>query len=150
MVSAITAHEQVRLELAVKQHLFAARAFVPEILRDVLLGDDRPDLRQDEVGEPVHQPLATAFACRAPRTPRASAATSASTASTRPGLARLRSSSEAATRCTSAVPTTAASATRATSAACSAVLMPKPTATGSGVWRRIRATALATSAILGD
>ena len=45
MMSAIAADEEDRLEIAVKQHLAAARAFVPEIVWHVLLGIDRADLR---------------------------------------------------------------------------------------------------------
>ena len=44
-------------------------------------------------------------------------------------------------RSTMAEPTTAASADAATAAACSGVVMPKPTATGRSVWRRSRSTA---------
>ncbi len=70
---------EIGLELAMEEHLAAARAFVPEIVRHLL----RADLRQDEIGQPAHglPPLAA-------RTPAASAATSASTAATRPGRAR--------------------------------------------------------------
>ena len=50
---------------------------------------------------------------------------------------------------TSAEPTTAASATRAMAAACAGVRMPKPTATGSALWRRRRATAAPTCSASG-
>ncbi len=72
MVPAIAADEQVRLELAVEQHLLAARAFVPEIVRHALPGDDRPDLRQHEIGEPVHgAPLRSSTIMRRRLPPRA-------------------------------------------------------------------------------
>jgi len=50
---------------------------------------------------------------------------------------------------TSAEPTTTPSALRAIAAACSAVRTPKPTATGSAVWRLMRATASATLELSG-
>ena len=37
MVAAIAANVQIGLQLAVEQHLLAARAFVPEIVRHVFL-----------------------------------------------------------------------------------------------------------------
>src|SRR5690242_2792552 len=37
MMAAIAANEERRLEIAVKQHLAAARTFVPQIVRHVLL-----------------------------------------------------------------------------------------------------------------
>src|SRR5260221_2741232 len=117
------ADEEIGLELAVKQHLAAARAFVPEIVRHLLLGDDGTDLGQDEVRQPAHRDAPPAGR-RAARTPAASAATSPSTASLRPGFARLVPSRFAARRCTTAVPTPAASSTRPTDAASSGGLMP--------------------------
>src|SRR5260370_399198 len=71
---------EIGLELAVKQHLAAARALVPQIVRDLFLGDDGADLGEDKVGEPAHR--AALVPPRAARTPAARAATSASTAST--------------------------------------------------------------------
>src|SRR5262249_18137551 len=64
-------------------------------------------------------------------TPLASWRTKPSRSSTTPGLARPSPFIRSATRATRAEPTTAASATLATAAACSGVLMPKPTATGT-------------------
>ena len=54
MMTAIAADVKVGIELALKQHLLAARAFVPEIVRHRLPGDDRPDLRQHDIGQPAH------------------------------------------------------------------------------------------------
>jgi hypothetical protein len=57
MMAAIAAHMKIGFELAIEQHLLAARAFVPEILRYRLPGNNRPDLRQDEIGQPTHRRL---------------------------------------------------------------------------------------------
>lgn len=48
---------------------------------------------------------------------------------------------------TTAVPTMAPSAQRAMPAACSGVVMPKPTQTGRSVWRFRRSTALVTMSV---
>ena len=83
MMAAAAADVEIGLELAMEQHLPAARAFVPEIVRHLALGDDGADLRQDEIGEPVHGRAAARV-----RTPSAQArAPRPSTASTRPGFA---------------------------------------------------------------
>ena len=67
MMAAIAADVKIGFELAIKQHLLAARAFVPEIVRHRLPGDDRPDLRQDEIGQPAHRRLVAGapLPCRA-------------------------------------------------------------------------------------
>src|SRR5207249_2938295 len=57
-----------------------------------------------------------------------------------------RSAGAADTASSAALPTTTASATPRKDATCSGALMPKPTAMGSEVWRRTRATNSATSA----
>src|SRR5438552_16411438 len=57
MVAAIAADMEIGFEVARKQHLLASRAFLPEIVRHRLLGDNRPDLRQDEIGQPIHRRL---------------------------------------------------------------------------------------------
>src|SRR5215470_1465407 len=55
MCAASAAHMKIRLELAVEQHLLAAGAFVPEIVRDRLSRDDRANLRQHKIAEPAHR-----------------------------------------------------------------------------------------------
>jgi hypothetical protein len=50
VIAAIATDVEIGFELAIKQHLLAARAFLPQIVRNRLLGDDRPDLRQDIFG----------------------------------------------------------------------------------------------------
>src|SRR5271167_1256643 len=60
MMAAVAADMKIGFELAIEQHLLAARAFVPEIFRHRLPGDDRPDLRQHEIGEPAHRGLVAA------------------------------------------------------------------------------------------
>ena len=65
VVTAIAADMEIGFELATKQHLLAARALRPQIVRYRLLGDDRPNLRQDEVGQPIHRrPVVTAVRFR--------------------------------------------------------------------------------------
>src|SRR6516162_5040490 len=59
-MAAIAANVEIFLELALKQHLLAARALRPQIVRNRLLTDDCPDLWQDEVAEPIHRRLLTA------------------------------------------------------------------------------------------
>ncbi len=135
MVAAIRmrADAQVRLQLAVEDHLLALRAFLPEIVGHARLARERLQLGADEVGEPVHGVRVPSGApcARARRRP------AAEPSRARPRRRRFRRRSPPGRRCadTSAEPTTAASATRATAAACSGVLMPKPTATGRSVWR---------------
>src|SRR5438067_13921631 len=63
MLAAVAANMKIGFELAIKQHLFAARAFVPEIFRHPLPGDDRPDLRQNKIGEPAHRRLVAGCRC---------------------------------------------------------------------------------------
>src|SRR5262245_66235735 len=63
MMPAIAADMQIGLELAIKQHLFAARAFVPEVVRHRFPANRRADLRQDEIRQPAHRRLL------APQTP---------------------------------------------------------------------------------
>src|SRR5258708_30934151 len=65
MVAAAAADVQACLKIAVEQHLPAIRAFVPEIVGHVLLGDNGANLGENEIGEPVHRP------CKAPIAPRA-------------------------------------------------------------------------------
>src|SRR5262245_23301685 len=55
MCAAIAAHMKISLDLAVEQHLLAAGAFVPEIVRDRLSGDDRANLRQHKIAQPAHR-----------------------------------------------------------------------------------------------
>src|SRR5262249_6604835 len=81
---------------------------------------------------------------RAPRTPRASSATRVTTTVTVFAVALSSRSRLALSAFTSAEPTTTPSAPAAITAACSAVRTPKPTATGSLVWRLMRSTAAAT------
>src|SRR6516162_2439536 len=83
---------------------------------------------------------------RAPRTPRASSATRLTTTVTVFAVALSSRSRLALSAFTSAEPTTTPSAPDAITAACSAVRTPKPTATGSLVWRLMRATAAVTLA----
>src|SRR3546814_4740032 len=54
VVAAMRADMQVRFEIAVENHLPAVRAFVPEVVRYVLLLHQRTDLGPHEVGQPVH------------------------------------------------------------------------------------------------
>src|SRR5208282_5647538 len=61
VVAAIAADVEIGFELAIKQHLLATRAFRPQILRHRLLGHDCADLRQDEIGEPIHRRLVTGW-----------------------------------------------------------------------------------------
>src|SRR5258706_3342892 len=144
VIAAMGAHAQCCFQLAVEDHLAALAAFIPEVVRHLGAADQRLQLRTNEIGEPAHLPL---LACR---TPVASSRTRLSTASASPGLARSAASRCPNTRSTRADPTTAASATLATAAAWAAVRMPKPTATGSAVWRFRRMTALDTSASAAD
>ena len=59
MMAAVTANIKICLELAIKEHLLAAWAFLPEVFWRRLFRNDAPDLWQHEVGEPVHRrPLA--------------------------------------------------------------------------------------------
>src|SRR5262245_52542318 len=91
----------------------------------------------------------TSFAAstrRALRTPRASSATKLTTTVTVFAVALSSRSRLALSAFTSAEPTTTPSAPDAITAACSAVRTPKPTATGSLVWRLMRATAAVTFA----
>src|SRR5262249_57307572 len=83
---------------------------------------------------------------RALRTPRASSATRLTTTVTVFAAALSSRSRLALSVFTSAEPTTTPSAPDAIVAACSAVRTPKPTATGSLVWRLMRATAAVTFA----
>src|SRR5205807_9980800 len=78
---------------------------------------------------------------RALRTPRASSATRLTTTVTVFAVALSSRSRLALSALTSAEPTTTPSAPAAITAACSAVRTPKPTATGSLVWRLMRPTA---------
>src|SRR5439155_15626612 len=55
MVAAMAADLEMRRQLAMKQHLLAARAFAPQIVRHVLAGEGA-DLRQHVIGQPVHAP----------------------------------------------------------------------------------------------
>src|SRR6516225_3028464 len=59
MVAAITADVKIGLELSVEQHLFAARAFVPEVVRHRVPAHRRPDFWQDKICEPAHRRLLT-------------------------------------------------------------------------------------------
>ena len=54
MMPAMAAHLQIGRQLAMKQHLLATRAFLPQIVGHVLAGEG-PDLRQDVIGQPVHR-----------------------------------------------------------------------------------------------
>src|SRR6185437_317117 len=54
MVAAMPAHLEMRRQLAMKQHLLAGRALLPQIVRHVLLGEGA-DLRQHVIGQPVHR-----------------------------------------------------------------------------------------------
>src|SRR5215510_1319230 len=83
---------------------------------------------------------------RALRTPRASSATRLTTTVTVFAVALSSRSRLALSAFTSAEPTTTPSAPDAIVAACSAVRTPKPTATGSLVWRLMRPTAAVTLA----
>jgi hypothetical protein len=56
-MAAIATDVEIGFELAIKQHLLAARAFRPQIFRNRLFGDDRPDLGQDVVAQPIHRRL---------------------------------------------------------------------------------------------
>jgi hypothetical protein len=40
---------EIGFELAIKQHLLAARTFVPEIVRHRFSADSRSDFRQDKI-----------------------------------------------------------------------------------------------------
>ena len=91
----------------------------------------------------------SAATARAPRTPSASSATRSVTAATVPALARPAPSSESRTALTSADPTTTPSAVLPMARAWSAVLTPKPTATGNMVCRLILVTASATRVVSG-
>jgi hypothetical protein len=51
---AMRAHARVGVEIAVKDHLAARVALVPQIVGDIGLARERTDLRADEIGEPVH------------------------------------------------------------------------------------------------
>src|SRR5690242_2440494 len=86
-------------------------------------------------------PVYSAAARRAARTPSATLATNFVTDETVVAVALPLASSELATSLTIAVPTTTPSAAAPIRRACSAVLTPKPTQTGSAVWLLIRATA---------
>src|SRR5690606_16718244 len=136
VVPAVRADVQLLLQLAMEDHLRAARALMPQIVRG-LPPDELLQLGPNEIGQPAH--------ARALRTPPERSRTSESTLSTISSGSGFSCSRQSAIRCTSAEPTTAASATRATSAACSGVLMPKPTASGRSVCRRSRSTAAATA-----
>src|SRR5438270_13598691 len=63
MMAAVAANMKIGFELAIKQHLLAAWAFVPEIFRHPLPGDDCPDLRQNKIGEPAHRRLVAGRRC---------------------------------------------------------------------------------------
>ena len=54
MVAAVAANVEIGVELAVEQHLLAARTLFPQIVRHVLFADDGADLGQNKVGEPAH------------------------------------------------------------------------------------------------
>ena len=82
--------------------------------------------------------------CRAARTPSASARTRSATAGTVAAVGLASGPRLLRTASTSAEPTTTPSALSAIARACSAVRTPKPTQTGSLVWRLMRATAAAT------
>src|SRR5204863_3287769 len=85
----------------------------------------------------------------APRTPSASAATRSVTAFTVFLVALFCLSRLCFSASTSAEPTTTPSAPLAMARACVAVLTPKPTATGSLVWRLMRAIAAVTLEVSG-
>src|SRR5262249_32204491 len=57
MMPAIAADMEIGFELAVKQHLLAAGTLRPQIVQNRFFGDDRPDLWQDEVAQPIHRRL---------------------------------------------------------------------------------------------
>src|SRR5690625_1248290 len=137
VMTAVRADPQQLFQLAMKDHVAAGSALFPKIVRNVVARNQRPNLRAHVVGNPVH---AGTF----PRIPLASARTRSRAAGTVCSVARLLSSRDSAIRLTIAEPTTAASATLPIAAACSGVLMPKPTAIGISVWRRNRSTASAT------
>src|SRR5438067_13502508 len=63
MLAAVAANMKIGFELAIKQHLLAAWAFVPEIFRHPLPGDDRADLRRHKIGEPAHRRLVAGRRC---------------------------------------------------------------------------------------
>src|SRR5215210_1725780 len=86
---------------------------------------------------------------RAPRTPSDSDDTRPATALTVPGVALPPASRLVRTASTRAEPTTTPSAFDAISRALAAVFTPKPTATGSLVWRLILVTASATRLLSG-
>jgi hypothetical protein len=128
MMLALRADRQVRLIFLGEHHLLAGRAFVPQIVRRIALGDER-DLLADAV-EPAH----AAFSVAALRT-----------AALRVEI-KSRTGPAAAAPCspissTIAEPTTTPSATRPIASACSGPRTPKPTATGRSVPALKRATA---------
>ena len=53
-LAAVVAYLEIGRQLAMEQHLLAARAFFPQIVGHVLAGQG-PDLRQDVIGQPVHR-----------------------------------------------------------------------------------------------
>jgi hypothetical protein len=54
VMAAVRADPKVFLQFPVKDHLAAFRAFLPEIVGNIGLVDQRPDLGADEIGNPVH------------------------------------------------------------------------------------------------
>jgi len=72
VVSAVLTDMEVGGELAMEQHLFAGRAFLPQVLRDFALPDELAQLRAHPVLQPVHP---AALRTRAARTPSASSPT---------------------------------------------------------------------------
>src|SRR5208282_6861673 len=117
VMAAVRADVEVRLKLAMEDHLPAFGAFMPKLVRNLGLLHEGADAGPHEIGEPVHE-AALALAL-APRTPALSRRTKARASGTSAGLARPAASSPLAITSTRAEPTTAASAKRAKPAASS-------------------------------
>src|SRR5262245_18610335 len=157
MMAALRTDTVRRDEIAVEDHLAAARALAPERVRRGRAAHQALDPRTDEVRDPIHDPDSSTlrsdsvevlsvppYGLRAAWTafPRLRQKLSASSINRVLGSAERTAS---AIRDTIAEPTTAASAMRAIDAAPSGVRMPNPTAQGRSVARLMRSSAIFTS-----